>query len=117
MSDEALCDEDEWEYYDDDTTLSDLWQYLKNECLEDDPLAFWLKTPLIDLPDSIHDYWRLKVPMILAPGYGYTSLDQPLSLDRIKTSLLHPLEAYICGNGSTREIFQVFLDAHTIWLK
>ena len=27
MSDEALCDEDEWEYYDDDTTLSDLRFY------------------------------------------------------------------------------------------
>ena len=38
--------EPEWEYYDDTTTLSDLWQSLKDESLENDPLEFWLKTPL-----------------------------------------------------------------------
>ena len=102
-----MSEDEDWEYYDDATTLSDLWQNLKDECLEDDPLAFWLKTPLIDLQESIHDYWRLKVPLILAPSYGYTCIDQPMSHDSIKNSLYHPLEAYICGNGTTRQVFEV----------
>ena len=75
-----MSDDDDWEYYDDSTTLSDLWQKLKDECLEDDPLGFWLKTPLIDLKDAVHDYWRLKVPLTLAPSYGYTSIGKTLEM-------------------------------------
>lgn len=99
--------EDEWEYFDDSTTLTDLWQFLKDENLENDPLSFWLKTPLVDLPDAVHDYWRLKVPLILSPSYGYTSVDQPLNLDIIKQSLLDPLDAFICGSNSVRDVFTV----------
>ena len=99
--------EEEWEYYDDTTTLSDLWQKLKDECLEEDPLEFWLKTPLVDLKEAIHDYWRLKVPLILAPSYGYTSADQPLVQEHFRNALIHPLEALICGSGNTREVFEV----------
>ena len=79
----------------------------KDECLEEDPLEFWLKTPLVDLKEAIHDYWRLKVPLILAPSYGYTSADQPLVQEHFRNALIHPLEAFICGSGNTREVFEV----------
>ena len=102
-----MSDDGEYEYYDDSTTLSDLWQFLSDENLEDDPLSFWLKTPLVDLKDAVHDYWRLKVPLILAPSYGYTSVDQPLNKAQYETSLIHPLESFICKTGNTREFFQV----------
>lgn len=102
-----MSDDDDWEYYDDTTTLTDLWQHLKDECLEDDPLGFWLKTPIKDVQDAIFDFWRLKVPLVLAPGYGHTSLDQPISQEVVKTSLIQPLESYICGGPNTREIFEV----------
>ena len=106
-----MSDDDEWEYYDDTITLSDLWQNLKNESLEDDPVNFWLKTPMVDLQDAVFDYWRLKVPLVLAPSYGYTSSDQPVNQDIVRGSLLQPLEAFICGSGNTREVFEV----RTFW--
>ena len=104
MSDE----EGDWEYYDDTTTLSDLWQHLKDECLENDPAAFWLKKPLVDLKLEVHDYWRLKVPLVLAPSHGYTSVDQPVSQETLKNSLIYCLESFISGVGENpREVFQV----------
>ena len=109
-----MSDDDEWEYYDDTTTLSDLWQNLKDESLENDPVNFWLKTPMVDLQDAVFDYWRLKVPLVLAPGYGYTSCDQPVNHEVIKNSLIQPLEAFICGTGSTREVFEVKIEI--FWL-
>ena len=103
-------DDEDWEYYDDSTTLTDLWQHLKDESLEDDPLGFWLKQPLNDLELCVHDYWRLKVPLVLAPGFGYTSVDQPVSQERVQNSLINPLEAFICGTAAPRETFEVILD-------
>ena len=101
-------EDEDWEYYDDATTLTDLWQYLKDESLEDDPLDFWQKQPSSsDLELQVHDYWRIKVPLVLAPGYGYTSVDQPVSQEKVKNSLIQPLEAFICGTASPREIFEV----------
>ena len=102
-----MADEEDWEYYDDSTTLSDLWQYLRNECLEDDPVSFWLKTPIKDIQEAIHDYWRLKVPLLMAPTFGHTSVDEPVKAEDIKNSLIHPLEAYICGTSNTRDAFEV----------
>ena len=61
----------------------------------------------MDLKEAIHDYWRLKVPLILAPSYGYTSADQPLIQEHFRNALIHPLEAFICGSGNTREVFEV----------
>ena len=100
-------DDEDWEYYDDSTTLTDLWQHLKDESLEDDPLDFWLKQPLNDLELSVHDYWRLKVPLVLAPGFGYTSVDQPVCQEKVRNSLINPLEAFICGSACPREVFEV----------
>ena len=103
-------DDSDWEYYDDTTTLTDLWQHLKNECLENDPAEFWLKAPLVDLQAHVHDYWRLKVPLVLAPSHGYTSVDQPVSEEIFKNSLIYCLEAFISGVGEhPREVFQVKL--------
>ena len=104
----SSSEDEDWEYYDDATTLTDLWQYLKDESLEDDPLEFWQKQKLSsDLELSVHDYWRLKVPLVLAPGYGYTSVDQPVNPERISSSLFRPLEAFICGTANPREVFEV----------
>jgi hypothetical protein len=99
--------EEEWEYYDDSTTLTDLWQILKESNLENDPLDVWLKSPTKNLTDVIHDYWRLKVPLKYAPTFGYTSVDNAFNHDDIKTALIDPLEAFICGSHDTHSVFEV----------
>ena len=107
-----MSDEDDWEYYDDSTTLTDLWQNLKDQCLENDPAEFWLKAPLVDLQAHVHDYWRLKVPLVLAPSHGYTSVDQPCPPQTFKNSLVYCLESFISGVGENpREVFQVLLNS------
>ncbi len=108
--DEDMVDdgEDDWEYYDDTTTLSDLWQTLTDK-KTNDPVEEWLKEAAKsdqDLELAVHDFWRIMVPLHLAPSYGYTSVDQRFDEKNIQDHLIGPLESFICGEN-VEETYEV----------
>jgi len=114
-------EEEDWEYYDDSTVLTAFWQIFVDE--ERDfakPLDVWLKHFLRPYENSYgwnmyREYWRVWVPLLLAPRHGTTSVDR-LSVQeerKVQEVLLDSLEQFIAGKADVAGVFQQLSEADT----
>ena len=54
------------------------------------------------------EYWRVWVPLLLAPRHGTTSVDMLTGReeDRVRSVLLQPLEQFICGQAEVGPVWR-----------
>jgi len=106
--------EEDWEYYDDNSVLTDFWQAFVTEEREfSKPLDIWLKHFTKPFANDYgwnlyREYWRVWVPMLLAPRHGTTSVDQMTEYEenRVQAVLIDTLEQFICGSENVSAVFQ-----------
>jgi len=106
--------EEDWEYYDDNNVLTDFWQVFVNE--ERDfakPLDVWLRHFTKPYANEFgwnlyREYWRVWVPLLLAPRHGTTSVDQMTEQEeaRVQRVLIDSLEQFICGKEDVYNVFK-----------
>ena len=53
-----------------------------------------------DRENVFREYWRIQVPRILSPKNGHNSITQTWDEPYVKSSLIDPLDAFICGTSS-----------------
>ena len=61
------------------------------------------------------EYWRVWVPLLLAPRHGTTSVDHlsEMEEDRVNSILLRPLEEFICGTEDVESVWESLRQADT----
>ena len=61
------------------------------------------------------EYWRVWVPLLLAPRHGTSSVDQlsEIEEERLNSILLKPLEQFICGSEDVEEVWARLKQADT----
>ena len=75
-----------------------------------DPLDLWLGDIALgenadkDRENVFREYWRIQVPRILSPTNGRNSINQVWDEAYIKSSLMDPLDAFICGTTGGYEL-------------
>jgi len=114
MGDKEEPMEEDWEYYDENLVLPDFWQkYISEDLDTKDPIPAWLN--FFTKPyeqkygwNMYREFWRIWVPILLAPRNGTTSVDQFSEVDerRIQEVLISPLEKFICGGEKVDEVLK-----------
>eukprot|EP00092_Neocalanus_flemingeri_P020804 GFUD01022541.1.p1 GENE.GFUD01022541.1~~GFUD01022541.1.p1 ORF type:complete len:1872 (+),score=427.20 GFUD01022541.1:98-5617(+) len=105
--------EEDWEYYDDNNVLTDFWQaFMTDEQDFAKPLDIWLRhfTKPFDNGygwNLYREYWRVWVPLLLAPRHSTTSVDQMTEYEenRVQAVLIDTLEQFICGTENVTAVF------------
>jgi len=114
MGDKEEPMEEDWEYFDDNVVLPDFWQKYMSENLDTkNPLPGWLHYYTKPYEhqygwNMYREFWRIWVPILLAPKNGTTSVDHLSDVDerRINDILITPLEKFICGGEQVDEVFR-----------
>ena len=107
-------EEDGWEYYDDNDVLPDFWQdFVTNETDFAQPLDNWLRHFTEPYENAYgwcmyREFWRVWVPLLLAPRHGTTSVDilTDREEERVRSVLIRPLEQFICGQTEVESVWQ-----------